>query len=75
MVAMRVTGTGLPSRRANNYRHDNGRLIELIDYIPTASLKPYANHARRHAKDKIRRLRDNINAFGFVVVPLLATTW
>jgi hypothetical protein len=75
MVAMCVTGTGLPSRRANNYRQDNGRLIELIDYVPTASLRPYASHARRHPKDKIRRLRDNINAFGFVVVPLLATTW
>lgn len=67
---MCVTGSELPSRQANKRRHDNGRLIELIDYVATASLKPYANAPRRHAKDKIRRLRDNINEFGFVV-PLL----
>lgn len=67
---MRVTGTGLLSRRPNERQHSNSRLIELIDYVPTASLKPYANHARRHAKDKIRRLRNNINTFG-LVVPLL----
>lgn len=64
---MSVTGTGLPSRGTDADQHANGRLIELVEYVTLASLKPYEKHARRHFKDKIGRLRANINAFGFVV--------
>lgn len=73
MVAMSGTGTGLPIGSANDSRGGNGSLVELIEHVPVALLKPYANTPRRHSREKIKRLRDNINEFGFIV-PLLVDT-
>lgn len=67
---MLVESSGRSSRKTGSGGRKNGAILEFIEYVPLSSLKPYSNHARRHSADKIRRLRNNINEFGFIV-PLL----
>lgn len=67
---MLVESSRRSNRKTDGSGRKNGPLLEFIEYVPLSSLKPYSNHARRHSADKIRRLRNNINEFGFVV-PLL----
>lgn len=36
-----------------------------IELRPLASLKPYANNARRHSRKQIRQIAESIRRFGF----------
>lgn len=45
----------------------NGRVVE---HVAINDLKPYSNHARRHSKEQIKKLKRSIREFDFVL-PIL----
>ena len=38
---------------------------DQIEYLETASLKPWANNARTHSRKQVRQIADSIEQFGF----------
>src|SRR5438552_539687 len=62
-----------PSRSPQN--GSNGVRDELaVTYRKIESLTPFANNARTHSRSQIRKLRDSIQAFGFVNPVLINTS-
>jgi hypothetical protein len=65
-----LTEHSLLKTSAKRRSRPNQMAVEICDlsvvYHTIESLKPYPNNARTHSRLQIRKLRDSIEAFGFV---------